>query len=143
MDARESRTMRIIERAACLAHAVAQYADFKFDQLVSGGRGINEALVAEEALVLHIKVLALLEYGMDTAREYWTSVTDDHVRVASARLNDAVQWMRERFNESLDRASFAGSRCDRDGGVCVEKLLYDKALEMVMRRIILQRRKIS
>jgi serine/threonine-protein kinase ULK/ATG1 len=45
----------------------------------------------------------------------------------------AVQWMRERFNECLDRAQAAKNKCeDENGGnACVEKLLYDRALEMV------------
>jgi Domain of unknown function (DUF3543) len=41
--------------------------------------------------------------------------------------------MRERFNECLDRAQAAKNKCeDENGGnACVEKLLYDRALEMV------------
>jgi serine/threonine-protein kinase ULK/ATG1 len=41
--------------------------------------------------------------------------------------------MRERFNECLDRASYAKNKCEDENGVnaCVEKLLYDRALEMV------------
>ncbi|CDH54575.1 serine threonine protein kinase [Lichtheimia corymbifera JMRC:FSU:9682] len=134
MDAQERQTMKTIERAACMAHAVACFADGKYDQLVQGRLSSNEALVAEEAMVLYIKSLSLLELGMNTARHYWNQLLDDTTRIASVRLNDAVQWMRERFNECLDRASFAGSKCHGDSqitpGACVEKLLYDRALEM-------------
>lgn len=54
---------------------------------------------------------------------------DSNVRV----LPTAVQWMRERFNECLDRASYAKNKCEDENAVnaCVEKLLYDRALEMV------------
>ena len=135
MDAQERQTMKTIEKAACMAHAVACFADGKYDQLVQGRLSSNEALVAEEAMVLYIKSLSLLELGMNTARHYWNQLLDDTTRIASVRLNDAVQWMRERFNECLDKASFAGSKCNSDSqitaGACVEKLLYDRALEMV------------
>ncbi|KAI7879377.1 kinase-like protein [Lichtheimia hyalospora FSU 10163] len=134
MDAQERQTMKTIEKAACMAHAVACFADGKYDQLVQGRLSSNEALVAEEAMVLYIKSLSLLELGMNTARHYWNQLLDDTTRIASVRLNDAVQWMRERFNECLDKASFAGSKCNSDSqitaGACVEKLLYDRALEM-------------
>ena len=133
-DPQEGQTMKTIERAACMAHAVARFADSKFDLLISG-KSANEALLAEEAMVLHIKALSLLELGLSTARQFWSRVSDDTMRTVSVRLNDAVQWMRERFNECLDRASFAGTKCDHDdqngAGACVEKLLYDRALEMV------------
>ncbi|KAG2206231.1 hypothetical protein INT45_010703, partial [Circinella minor] len=133
LDSQEGQAMKTIERAACMAHAVARFADSKFDQLISG-KSVNEALLAEEAMVLHIKALSLLELGLSTARQFWSHVSDDTMRTVSVRLNDAVQWMRERFNECLDRASFAGTKCDNDTqngmGACVEKLLYDRALEM-------------
>ncbi|KAI9260641.1 kinase-like domain-containing protein [Phascolomyces articulosus] len=131
-DPQEGQAMKTIERAACMAHAVAQFADNKFDQLITG-KSANETLLAEETMVLHIKALSLLELGLSTARQFWSRISDDNMRTASVRLNDAVQWMRERFNECLDRASFAGTKCENDQngiGVCVEKLLYDRALEM-------------
>ncbi|KAI9484757.1 kinase-like domain-containing protein [Zychaea mexicana] len=139
VDPQEGRAMKDIERAACMAHAVARFADSKYDQLVSGkvtATG-NEVALAEEAMVLHIKALSLLELGLSTARQLWGRMSDDTMRTSvSTRLNDAVQWMRERFNECLDRASFEGTKCDGDSnnqngiGACVAKLLYDRALEM-------------
>lgn len=134
IDVEDNQAMKDIERMACMAHAVARYADTKFDQLI-GNRPGNELILAEETMVLHIKVLALLEQGLEIAKNYWNQITDENLRAAPFRLNESVQWMRERFNESLERASFAGSKCERDdqngAGVCVEKLLYDRALEMV------------
>ncbi|KAF7730440.1 Serine/threonine-protein kinase [Apophysomyces ossiformis] len=134
VDDQESQMMKTIERAACMAHAVAKFADTKFDILVAGRGAANEMILAEEAMVLHIKALSLLEVGLNTAREYWSQVSDEQVKAVSVRLNDAVQWMRDRFNQCLDRASFEGSRCEQEdqngGGACVEKLLYDRALEM-------------
>jgi len=50
-------------------------------------------------------------------------------------VNLAVQWVRVRFNECLERAEYAKSKCRTDdenaAEVFPEKLLYDKALEMV------------
>ncbi|KAI8381091.1 kinase-like domain-containing protein [Radiomyces spectabilis] len=132
MDPEEERMMKQIEKAACMAHAVAKFADLKFEQLVSG-RSMNEAVIAEEAMVLHIKALSLLQLGMDTARQYWSRLSEEQVKPISIRLNDVVQWIRDRFNECLDRATFAGKKCEQDDqygtGACVEKLLYDRALE--------------
>ncbi|KAI8149366.1 kinase-like domain-containing protein [Fennellomyces sp. T-0311] len=133
IDPQEGQAMKMIERIACMAHAVARFADSKYDQLIAG-KAANEALLAEETMVLHIKALSLLEIGLSTARQFWSRISDDNLRTASVRLNDAVQWMRERFNECLDRASFAGTKCENDDqnniNTCVEKLLYDRALEM-------------
>ncbi|KAI9021649.1 kinase-like domain-containing protein [Phycomyces nitens] len=121
--------MTRIEQIACMAHAVACMADSKYEKLTKGFDA-NDNQMAEEAYVLHIKSLALLEQGLDTARQYWTRVSDEQARLVFSRLNEAVQWMRERFNECLDRASHEGSKIgDEEGGTFVQKLLYERALE--------------
>jgi serine/threonine-protein kinase ULK/ATG1 len=54
----------------------------------------------------------------------------------SSRLNEIVQWMRDIFNESLDKAEYVQSRRDAlqksdfDVNITAEKLLFDRALEM-------------
>ncbi|ORZ00507.1 kinase-like domain-containing protein [Syncephalastrum racemosum] len=126
----EQQAMQTIERVACMAQVVANFGDTKFDLLNQR----HEPVLAEETMVLHIKALALLELGLDTAKQYWSTLSDEG-GAAPARLNDAVQWMRERFNDCLERASLAGNQFEREAlamgtGVCVEKLLYDRALEM-------------
>ncbi|CAO3588228.1 unnamed protein product [Absidia cylindrospora] len=149
----DSKTMVMIEKAACMGHAVAKFADSKFELLVSGRGGIgvaSEPTLAAEALVLHLKALELLEHGFEMAKKYWhgrrtsSDIQLEHHNEAftsksiALRLNDAVQWMRERFNECLDRASFEKSKCEHvdttdlssSNNPCVEKLLYDRALEM-------------
>ncbi|KAL0085906.1 hypothetical protein J3Q64DRAFT_1639087 [Phycomyces blakesleeanus] len=116
--------MSEIEQIACMAHAVACMADSKYEN------NENYHQMAEEAYVLHIKSLALLEQGLDTARKYWTRVSDEQARLVFGRLNESVQWMRERFNECLDRASHEGSKIgDEEGSTFVQKLLYERALE--------------
>ncbi|KAJ3577996.1 hypothetical protein NPX13_g2569 [Xylaria arbuscula] len=80
-----------------------------------------EAIVvlSEEALVLYVKALSLLAKSMDIASIWWArkakneaSATQQHVisRDANsiqnlvARVNSAVQWVRKRFNETLEKA---------------------------------------
>ncbi|ORZ08348.1 kinase-like domain-containing protein [Absidia repens] len=163
-DEEDERTMLMIEKTACMGHAVAKFADSKFDLLMNGRGGIigvaNEPTLATEALVLHLKALALLELGLDMAKKYWHRRSSSNPeqqqhhrhdrqqplcetpssRSPTPRLNDVVQWMRERFNECLDRASIEKSKCEHSdsssydsssgNNPCVERLLYDRALEM-------------
>ncbi|KAI1484018.1 Serine/threonine-protein kinase ATG1 [Daldinia eschscholtzii] len=79
-----------------------------------------EAIVSlsEEALVLYVKALSLLARSMDIANIWWTrrnridSSSSQQVvnrDAASAqniisRVNSAVQWVRKRFNETLEKA---------------------------------------
>ncbi|OZJ02513.1 hypothetical protein BZG36_04253 [Bifiguratus adelaidae] len=163
-DAEEESVLKLIEDAACKAYAVAHFADDKFYTLIPAPPNADpfmaeerpgkdgDALstrygpsfpsspdpnLAEETLVLYLKALALLQTGLDAAKDYWSKVSRGYVssRGASPRLNAAVQWMRDRFNECLERAEYAKSKCpnDNDEGnwdICMEKLLYDHALEM-------------
>ncbi|KAJ8117764.1 hypothetical protein ONZ43_g4133 [Nemania bipapillata] len=80
-----------------------------------------EAIVvlSEEALVLYVKALSLLAKSMDIASIWWarkakgeSAITQQHVigRDAAStqnlvtRVNSAVQWVRRRFNETLEKA---------------------------------------
>lgn len=107
-------------------------------------------VVAEEALVLYMKTLSLLAKAMDKAAAWWKSNDD---RGASTRLNEVVQWIRERFNECLERAEYAQTKLDEirvtqakrqsaesnelqqagattSGKITAEKLIFDRAMEM-------------
>ena len=82
----------------------------------------TEAIVtlSEEALVLYVKALALLAKSMDIASAWWakknrgevinsgdSSHGDSASSVAAGnRINQAVQWVRGRFNEVLEKAEF-------------------------------------
>ncbi|KAG0836473.1 hypothetical protein G6F18_005329 [Rhizopus arrhizus] len=116
-------TVEYIESIACMAHAVSKFGDQKYE------KEEHDPVWAEECVVLYVKALALLESGLDIAQNYWQKQFVDEKKDV-ARLNDAVQWMREKFNECLDRAE--SIRCDKQAleNNCVEKLLYDRALEM-------------
>lgn len=74
-----------------------------------------EAVVslAEEALVLYVKSLTLLARAMDIASLWWSnrSRAEAATGVAAAvaqsvvqRINAVVQWVRERFNEVLEKS---------------------------------------
>lgn len=81
-----------------------------------------DAIVAlsEEALVLYVKALALLAKSMDIASAWWarrnrgeilnsgsSPRADSPSSVAAGnRINSAVQWVRGRFNEVLEKAEF-------------------------------------
>lgn len=80
-----------------------------------------EAIVSlsEEALVLYVKALTLLAKSMDLAGSWWhkkgrgeivtghTPRSESPSSVAAGnRINSAVQWVRSRFNETLEKAEF-------------------------------------
>jgi serine/threonine-protein kinase ULK/ATG1 len=79
-----------------------------------------DAVVAlsEEALVLYVKALALLAKSMDVAGAWWAKKNRGEVIsgsprsdpsssvLAGNRINSAVQWVRSRFNEVLEKAEF-------------------------------------
>lgn len=84
---------------------------------VSGGSDMEltpDAVVqlAEEALVLYVKALSLLARAMDIASAWWsvsnsrTESMNPATAVASTRINSVVQWVRERFNDVLEKAEF-------------------------------------
>lgn len=76
-----------------------------------------EALVtvSEEALVLYVKALTLLQKAMDTAGRWWNRKKRDGESIAplpakptggvamGQRMNNVVQWTRNRFNEVLEK----------------------------------------
>lgn len=76
--------------------------------------------LSEEALVLYVKALALLAKSMDIAGAWWarknrgeiisggsSSRADSPSSIAAGnRINSAVQWVRGRFNEVLEKAEF-------------------------------------
>ncbi|CEI96957.1 Putative MAP kinase-activated protein kinase [Rhizopus microsporus] len=129
-------TIEYIECIACMAHAVSKFGDQKYDTLSKSAE--DDRQLAEECVVLYVKSLALLETGLYVAQQYWQRqqfdpVNDEKKNVA--RLNDAVQWMREKFNECLDRAESIQYDKQTLENTSVEKLLYDRALEMVIKQV--------
>lgn len=135
-----------------------------------------EAIVSlsEEALVLYIKALSLLAKSMDIARTWWSRKSRSefqhcqnyNIRSDASsnmgtinRINQAIQWVRDRFNEVFEKAELislklldAQKQLPEDhpaylnptslgpknvshniiltSGVTAEKLMYDRAIDM-------------
>ncbi|KAF1914893.1 Serine/threonine-protein kinase atg1 [Ampelomyces quisqualis] len=130
-------TVKKIEELAQLSYVIYGFAEVKYKQLVplapsDEGMGINPGgvrrkpstdvieddedddltpetilIIAEEALVLYVKTLAMLNKAMDVAGNYWnkhrrsTLSPEAASRAATIadRLNRVVSWVRDRFNE--------------------------------------------
>lgn len=148
----DETAIREIEEIALRANVVYQFAEMKFIQIMpakststpstsdrTGNSSRNtlltdeaDATLCEEALALYIKSLTLLQKSLDLAARYWQR--RGGAGVASVRLNNAVQWGRERFNETLEKADYIKSKIPADrqeSNIAPEKLIYDRALEMV------------
>lgn len=142
----DTKFVQTVEEIATRSDVVYGFAEVKYKQLIPAGpsqpglglrnaSGDNvadspfaasngdltvEAMVnvAEEALVLYVKALALLAKGMDIAARWWArknrgEVTNDpastyrssnNSATAGQRMNNVVQWIRSRFNEVLEKA---------------------------------------
>jgi len=151
----EEAALREIEDIAQRSNVIYQFAEMKLFQVIplssSSGNPPSspssrrnswknsiltdeaDATLCQEALSLYVKSLTLLQKSMDLAARYWQR--RGGTGVASARLNNAVQWGRERFNETLEKADFAKSKILTAlvgmNHPAPEKLIYDRALEMV------------
>ncbi|KAJ2842257.1 Serine/threonine-protein kinase [Coemansia brasiliensis] len=111
-------------------------------------------ITIEEAFVLYLRALSLLHRAMVDASRYWASLhpqemaeptaaaassnqsstqsTSGNVTVSSA-FNSAVQWVRNKFNECLERAEMLkqlanGHELDDLTRVSVVQVLYEQAL---------------
>ncbi|CAN6624433.1 serine/threonine-protein kinase Atg1p [Trichomonascus vanleenenianus] len=150
----ERKLLEELDSLATKAKVVNLFAEVKFSQLIPSAPDADISLtpegvllVSEEALVLYVKTLSLLAAAMNKAASWWKA---NETREASMRLNDTVQWIRDRFNESLEKAEYAQSlledarsRLGSSGGsaassaaselskpITAEKLVFDRALEM-------------
>ncbi|KAM5345395.1 hypothetical protein ACJ41O_011257 [Fusarium nematophilum] len=86
------------------------------EQMVTEEDGLTvEAIVAlsEEALVLYVKSLTLLARAMDIASLWWskksrgeigTGLSAAAAQTVVQRINAVVQWVRQRFNEVLEKS---------------------------------------
>jgi serine/threonine-protein kinase ULK/ATG1 len=130
-------TVKKIEDLAQLSYVIYGFAEVKYKQLVpvapsDEGLGIGPGgvarkpsndvidddedddltpetilIIAEEALVLYVKTLAMLNKAMDVAGTYWNkhrrgSMSPEAASRAATiaeRLNRVVSWLRDRFNE--------------------------------------------
>ena len=109
----EVKYKQLIPLAPSIDHGLG---GVEVDQLTGEEDGLTvEAIVSlsEESLVLYVKSLSLLAKAMDIASVWWShkSTADLTSGVAAAlaqsvvqRINAVVQWVRQRFNEVLEKS---------------------------------------
>ncbi|KAJ1722428.1 Serine/threonine-protein kinase [Coemansia erecta] len=123
----------------------------KTDPLVdSDGGYLNPSDVTiEEAFVLYLRALSLLHCAMREASRYWAGLHDSESHslstnntansntsvTVSTAFNGAVQWVRAKFNECLDRAEALkqlanGHELDNVAQVSIVQVLYEQALAL-------------
>lgn len=136
----DARVASLIEEYATRSDVVFGFAEVKYKQLVpltpsmehgiggapadresSDGEDIltADAIVSlsEEALVLYVKALSLLQKSTDVASLWWSRKTrsesssshpssrdSSNAQALGGRITSAVQWVRGRFNEVLEKA---------------------------------------
>ncbi len=155
-----------LESLATKAHVINLFAEVKFSQLIPSPPSSNSYAIededdvqahddmnnlppdvvknlADEACLLYVKTLSLLAKAMNIASEWW----HNNGNKPDQRLNEIVQWIRERFNEVLEKAEFVkmklqdankrlGESMDyfsdkrTDDKIFAERLIYDRALEI-------------
>lgn len=172
----EVKYKQLIPFAPSMDHGFGGLSSCK-NGLLAPDEGLTiEAIVSlsEEALVLYIKALSLLAKSMDIARVWWSRKSrleglhgqnynirpePPFVSGAGSRINHAVQWVRNRFNEVFEKADLislklldAQKQLPEDhpahlnpaalgptnvncnivltSGVTAEKLMYDRAIDM-------------
>ena len=127
--------------------------------------------ISEEGVVLYVKTLSLLAKGMAIASDWWFAHYDKKESTgeqylvepfniqSTIKINELVQWIREKFNECLEKAEFiklrlqeaialiskteeasvheSSSAIDENDAslgasdrIVAEKLIFDRALEI-------------
>jgi serine/threonine-protein kinase ULK/ATG1 len=118
----EVKYKQLIPLAPSMDHGLGGIAADRSGESIEDEGLTIEATVAlsEEALVLYVKALSLLAKSMDIAGAWWSRrnrgeiIPGGHVPrsespgsvAAGNRINAAVQWVRSRFNEVLEKAEF-------------------------------------
>lgn len=131
----DASIIKKIEQLAQLSHVVYGFAEVKYKQLVPvapsdqglgiGAKGVrrpnNEDIeddedddltpdtilvISEEALVLYVKALGMLNKAMDITASYWNRTGrgpspdgTSRATMNNERFQDVVKWLRDRFNE--------------------------------------------
>ncbi|ODQ67248.1 kinase-like protein [Nadsonia fulvescens var. elongata DSM 6958] len=159
----QNTLISVLEDLSVKARAICVFGDIKFSQILpiagnDGERenncGLRKSIflgLAQEALMLFVKTLSLLGLAMDKASTWWTYHHHDK-QMINSNINDLVQWIRNKFNETLDKAEYLRTQIDNasiafedaenlssgtesgpeseKGTTTAEKLIFDRALEM-------------
>ncbi|KAJ2713130.1 Serine/threonine-protein kinase [Coemansia spiralis] len=154
----EDPTIRRMEGLAYKAFAMSYLADIKWRLLPNapalhdpladpaGGFLRPDDVTIEAAFVLYLRALSLLHRAMVDASRHWAGLhtaadagmgaaSAEPAVTVSAAFNSAVQWVRTKFNECLERAEALkqlarGAELDNVGHVSVVLILYEKALDL-------------
>lgn len=118
----EVKYKQLIPLAPSMDHGLGGPSPDKTGDSIAEDLGLTvEGIVAvsEEALVLYVKALSLLAKSMDIAGAWWARKHRGEVlgsgpsmrfessnSATGTRINGAVQWVRNRFNEVLEKAEF-------------------------------------
>ncbi|KAI9505454.1 Serine/threonine-protein kinase [Coemansia spiralis] len=134
----EDPTVRRMEALAYKAFAMSHLADLKWRQLnntVEPSFLDPASISLEEAFALYLRALSLLHQAMAEASRYWRGLLhkqapnkEDQQPTVSGAFNNAVQWVRGKFNECLERAEVLKSR--GVDVVPVVEVLYEQALAL-------------
>ena len=127
-----------LESCASKGDVVYHFAAVKYSQLVPMAPGIPQGLsllppsegegpeasnsefdltpeavvmLAEQALVLYVKCISLLNRAMQIAGKWWSRTNLEpngayHRSHAAEKINGTVQWIRQRFNEAMEKADY-------------------------------------
>ncbi|EME39691.1 hypothetical protein DOTSEDRAFT_75367 [Dothistroma septosporum NZE10] len=142
----ETKIVRIMEEAAHRSDVIFGFAEVKYRQLLPATPSSQDALgiqqieaqerigddddmttvavvgVAEEALVLYVKALAILSKTIDLAGQWWQKqgrndgMTSDPApnpgssSAVGTRILNVVKWSRARFNECLEKSEVVGRK---------------------------------
>ncbi|KAI7297765.1 kinase-like protein [Hortaea werneckii] len=149
----DTKVVRTMEEAAHRSDVIYGFAEVKYKQLIPAAPSAMDPLgiqhlgaqeksseqneegedkdmtlaavvsVAEEALVLYVKTLAILAKTIDLAGYWWSKQNRGEAMTSdpsskpsntkadvSKRLNSIVQWTRERFNDCLGKSEVVGRK---------------------------------
>lgn len=145
----EEQLLQHMEAIAMKSNIVYNFAELKLHQLIPPPPShssdelesvlTSEAIVSlcEEAIVLYLKTLQLLQKNIDLVREW---LAQEPAQGTTSRPNHVVQWTRQRYNEVLEKAEYLQQKKSTTLScvapdyqfeeVTAEKLLYDRALEI-------------
>uniref|UniRef100_A0A0L0P3S8 Serine/threonine-protein kinase ATG1 n=1 Tax=Candidozyma auris TaxID=498019 RepID=A0A0L0P3S8_CANAR len=137
----DEKVLHQLESIATKSHAISLFADVKFSQLIPSPPSTDEyddeimqhndllppkmiKAISEEGVVLYVKTLSLLAKGMGLASEWWMTHYDKNEHTGeqqlvrsldlqvTSQINELVQWIRDQFNECLEKAEFIKLRLE-------------------------------
>lgn len=150
VDSEEKRLIRHLDSLTTKAKAINMFAEVKYTQIIpldeaDSNRDLSPdamVIVAREALALYLKTLSLLSKVMNEASVWWKSRSSTENMSPSSKLIEMVQWIRDKFNESLEKAEYVKEQINKYSSlsseavvasgrnITAEKLVFDHAMEM-------------